>query len=154
MSYTATYEKWNKTLDDYEPGVLEPFATYAPHRSPAYKLHKSYALAKSALSNHPYGSLWEYGFGKWTEIVRKVPKPDCDECGQALMHMVKTYYGDQERNSGKGVWDRRNFREFLWVCPECYGPLAKKKPLKAPIAPPPTLHDNIIAIMEAAKHGG
>ena len=80
-------------LDKFDPNSpKEPYGTYAPGRSPAWKVHTSRASALSALNQQRgYGgcSLYKLEQGKWVEVCRFQPRafmrPTCDGCSRSLL---------------------------------------------------------------------
>lgn len=83
-----SYQPPKNPLDDFDPNNSpSPFATYAPNRRPAWKLHATRASALGAMSNQRgYGgcSLYTWENNRWAERVRYQPRnfvpARCDMC--------------------------------------------------------------------------
>lgn len=88
--------------------IQEPFATVVPYRSGNdFKVHRTEALANSALAYHKQGAKYQQIDGKWVKVWEfKVPD-NCHNCNDLLNE-------DRDRRptqwGSKGEW----YRSPLW----------------------------------------
>jgi hypothetical protein len=122
----------DKKVEDFDPNNItsDPWATYCPRRTPAFKLHRQKGHGTSALMQHDGGALYQMRNGLWALVVRvRSEKPDrCDCCGgPTLRHVQATKWHRahtvndikakyvRDPHSGKLV----DPLQVLYVCPNC-----------------------------------
>lgn len=122
----------DKKVDEFDPNNIEtdPYATYCPARTPAFKLHRQKGHGTSALMQHGGGALYHKQHGTWQELVRvRDQQPTrCDACGApTLRHIPAQRYGracDVNDIRAKFLRDPRNGKlvdplQVWYVCPNC-----------------------------------
>lgn len=108
---------------DFDPNdqpvpVIPKWATFVPGRYPNFKMHKQPTHAKSAISTHGKGVLYEHVDGKWVERAN-TDSPDQDVCGVCGESTWREYkgWGDQTyRNNRAQIAFKKGTLELTRVC--------------------------------------